>query len=231
MDRTAPEWYLEHSATVRLGSRPKVHNFSYLQPEQYSERPNPGALSCCSGSTTLRHLWTSSPPIGERCFLKTRAYFFDCSWFEVYDFIEFVAKNHMHDTDFKDGFTRACNQLFEKEMSGYRFVDGLVTRITEAQELDEIQEAIDEGQGPVSQHLRRALELLSDRTAPDYRNSIKESISGVESLVATTVRDRGTLGQLIKRLEDEIGLHPALKNAFSSLYGYTSDEWNPPRTH
>jgi hypothetical protein len=25
-------------------------------------------------------------------------------------------------------------------------------------------------------------------------------------------------------MEDEIGLHPALRTAFSSLYGYTSDE-------
>ena len=36
--------------------------------------------------------------------------------------------------------------------------------------------------------------------------------------------DKGTLGQLIKKLEDETALHPALKNAFSNLYGYTSDE-------
>jgi len=67
--------------------------------------------------------------------------------------------------------------------------------------------------------------LLSDRNAPDYRNSIKESISAVESLVASVLKpEKGTLGQLIKRLEDEIGLHPALKQAFSSLYGYSSDE-------
>ena len=79
--------------------------------------------------------------------------------------------------------------------------------------------------GPVNTHLRRSLELLSDRNSPDYRNSIKESISGVESLVAATVnKGKGTLGQLIKKLEDEIGLHPALKTAFSNLYGYTSDE-------
>ena len=29
---------------------------------------------------------------------------------------------------------------------------------------------------------------------------------------------------MIKKLEDEIQLHPALRTAFSSLYGYTSDE-------
>ena len=36
--------------------------------------------------------------------------------------------------------------------------------------------------------------------------------------------EKGTLGQLIKKLEHEIELHPALRDAFSKLYGYTSDE-------
>jgi hypothetical protein len=46
----------------------------------------------------------------------------------------------------------------------------------------------------------------------------------VESLVALeTGSDKGTLGQLLKALEDHIHLHPALKSAFSNLYGYTSD--------
>jgi len=31
------------------------------------------------------------------------------------------------------------------------------------------------------------------------------------------------LGQLIKKLEKEIKLHPALAKAFESLYGYASD--------
>lgn len=47
----------------------------------------------------------------------------------------------------------------------------------------------------------------------------------MESLVAITLgTDKGTLGQLLRRLENEIGLHPALKTAFSNLYGYASDE-------
>lgn len=36
--------------------------------------------------------------------------------------------------------------------------------------------------------------------------------------------EKGTLGQVIKKLETEIGLHPALRTALSNLYGYTSDE-------
>jgi hypothetical protein len=103
-------------------------------------------------------------------------------------------------------------------------VDGLITRITDEEEVSEIDLALQKTGGPVRTHLRRALELLSDREKPDYRNSIKESISAVESLTAVVLGQKGTLGQLIKKLEDEIGLHPALRAAFSSLYGYTSDE-------
>ena len=155
---------------------------------------------------------------------KLRKYFFDCEWYEVYDLIEFVANNYGR-YQFREEFMGSCNRLLEKEMSAYRFVNGVITRITEEHEVAEIEEAIDSSSGPVNKHLRRSLELLSDRKAPDYRNSIKESISAVESLVAiTTKADKGTLGQLIKKLEDEIDLHPALRTAFSNLYGYTSDE-------
>lgn len=142
----------------------------------------------------------------------------------MYDFIEFVANNY-EQYQFKDAFIQSCNFLLQKEMAAYRFVNGLIAKMTEEQEVAEIEQAVENSKGPVSNHLRRALELLSDRNTPDYRNSIKEAISAVESLVASNVSaDRGTLGQLIKKLEDEIGLHPALSKAFSNLYGYTSDE-------
>lgn len=155
---------------------------------------------------------------------QLRKYFFGCEWYEVYDFLEFVATNYKR-YEFKDNFIAACNNALEKEVSAYRFVDGLISRITEQQEVDEIERALETALGPVRTHLRRALELLASRESPDYRNSIKESISSVESLAAFAVgADKGTLGQLIKKLEDEIQLHPALRTAFSSLYGYTSDE-------
>jgi len=179
-----------------------------------------------------RHLWFDyfKEPLDQldnnwnTVYERLRRYFFDCEWYEVYDFIEFVANNYER-YGAKEEFTSACNHVLEKEMSAYRFIGGVISRITEQKELEEIQQALDEALGPVQVHLRRSLELLSSRDAPDYRNSIKESISAVESLVASIVgAEKGTLGQLIKKLEDEIGLHPALKGAFSSLYGYTSDE-------
>jgi hypothetical protein len=157
-----------------------------------------------------------------------RKYFFACAWFEVYDFVEFIANNFPYsgreDLIRRGEFFQACNTVLEKEVSAYRFVNGLVSRITDETEIAEIDRALEGARDPVRTHLRRALELLSDRESPDYRNSIKESISAVESLVATVLGKKGGLGQLIKKLENEIGLHPALRTAFSSLYGYTSDE-------
>ena len=165
---------------------------------------------------TLNHDWS--------VVLETlRGYFFSCKWYETYDFIEFCTNNYQR-YKFKENFVNSCNVAFEKEMSAYRFIDGIISQITEQEQLDEIEQALEDSRGPVHSHLRRSLELLSDRESPDYRNSIKESISSVESLVGLVLGAKGTLGQLIKKLEDEINLHPALKTAFSSLYGYTSDE-------
>lgn len=183
-------------------------------------------------ATLCHRLWYSyfKKPLDQldddwsKVYAQLRRYFFDAEWCEVYDFVEFVAVNYEH-YQFRDKFMDSCNLALEREVSAYRFVDGVIARITEQQEVDEVEDALARARGPVQTHLRRALELLASREQPDYRNSIKESISAVESMVALTVKDeKGTLGQLLKSLEDEIKLHPALKSAFSNLYGYTSDE-------
>lgn len=155
-----------------------------------------------------------------------RKYFFSAKWFEIYDFIEFVANNYPKDyRETNSKFMAACNSVLEMEMSACRFVDGLISEIAHEEEIRAIEKAIDHGERLVAKHLRRSLELLSDRSNPDYRNSIKESISAVERLTAhVTKEDKGTLGQLIKKLEEHFELHPALKSAFGSMYGYTSDE-------
>jgi len=71
--------------------------------------------------------------------------------------------------------------------------------------------------------LERALDLLSDKKSPDYRNSIKESISAVESICELVTDKKTTLGQCLGEIETKIGpIHGALRRAFESLYGYTS---------
>jgi hypothetical protein len=98
--------------------------------------------------------------------------------------------------------------------------------ITAPEEITSIEEtlALSGKFGVVSEHMATALRMLSDRREPDYRNSIKESISAVES-IASIIAGRKTadLGPALKVLEQRKLLHGALKSAFNSLYGFTSD--------
>ena len=149
------------------------------------------------------------------------SFFFHCSWNEVYDLIEFISQNY--EWDDKVQFVDHCNEVLKRELSGWRLVNDEIAPITESHELDAIQQAIDKSAESVRMHLQSALELLANRTAPDYRNSIKESISAVESLVGKALGEEGTLGNMLKKMETQFGLHPCLKDAFSKLYGYTSD--------
>lgn len=73
-------------------------------------------------------------------------------------------------------------------------------------------------------HLQAALKLLGQKPNPDYRNSIKESISAIESVVKkiSGANSQGVSGALAK-LEGQLQIHGALRKAFGQLYGYTSD--------
>ena len=70
--------------------------------------------------------------------------------------------------------------------------------------------------------------MYAKRPIPDYENSIKESISAVEAMcciITGMTGKQATLGNAIKKLKDcGVHIHSAMESAFSSLYGYTSDE-------
>lgn len=119
------------------------------------------------------------------------------------------------------------NDYFARECVGYRFVDGIIVPISDAYEVRTLEEALSNKYEPVYQHLSKANKFLADRDNPDYENSIKESISAVEAIceIITGVKGKeATLGTMLKKLEGKgVEIHPALKSAFSILYGYTSD--------
>jgi hypothetical protein len=154
-------------------------------------------------------------------------WFFAAKWHEVYDLLEFVVRHaqaHLH-ADLQGGW----NAALAGEGSGYRFVGGMLVPIANDTELGAVEEALGASQDPglagVQEHVVRALTLMSDREEPDYRNSIKESISAVEGMARMISGEaKATLGQALKAVEEKVGLHAALKNGFSAIYGYTSDE-------
>lgn len=157
-----------------------------------------------------------------------RTYYFASSWNEVYDFIDFVAaylSNKSLSDDAKSHPYHLLNAMLERELSGYRFVNQILTDITSEQESEMLQEVLKDSQFKgVSSHLNRALELYSDRVNPDYRNSIKESISAVESMAKiVTSNPKAMLSDALKTLEKNGHLHKALKDGFEKLYAYTSD--------
>ena len=162
---------------------------------------------------------------------KVKKHFFACSWDGVFDFIEFIVKNYCYNEEgdyeeINSMFMKRRNEILEQENSAYRFVDGKITEITSEEEISEIERALEQPFKPVKVHLKRALELLSDRKNPDYRNSIKESISAVEAICKIiTNNKKATLGDCLNKIKSKkhIKLHPALIEAFKKLYGYTSD--------
>ena len=98
-------------------------------------------------------------------------------WYDVYDFIEkslYVAKSKELEKNY--------NRIMEEEGLLYRIVNGLVVPIINDEEIESIQNASSTKYEFVNNHIEKALELLQKRQNPDYENSIKESISAVESL-------------------------------------------------
>ena len=151
-----------------------------------------------------------------------REFFFNAQWYEIYDFIEFVIKNIPQGwaSDLRD----FCNHLLEDENAAYRILEHEVVEITDKVEIEAIEDALDLSIQPVTLHLRRSLELLSDKNEPDYRNSIKESISAVEACCQyITGSSNAALGDALKRVNASLAIHPALEKGLSAIYGYTSD--------
>ena len=77
-------------------------------------------------------------PDWEKVLAKLRSRFFKYEWYDVYDFIGFIANNYKK-SQFQDIFITECNHTLEEEMSAYRFIGGVITPITEKQEIEEIE--------------------------------------------------------------------------------------------
>ncbi|OBJ39269.1 hypothetical protein A5630_27420 [Mycolicibacterium mucogenicum] len=151
-------------------------------------------------------------------------------WWALFDAIEALIK---YLERFKSAYlgsittsaVGALNSVFEDYLVGYRIIEHKVTPIDSEVAASAIDDAIADTAGieGARHHLGRAIELLSDRQNPDYANSVKESISAVES-VCRTVTGQATLGAALKRLANAgVTIHPALERAWLAMYGWTSD--------
>ncbi len=150
---------------------------------------------------------------------------------DIYDsvltLLETIIQALMKLTTHTSELVQYVNEVFEKEYVGYRFVNGTIVAITDETEISSINKASNNPYEFVRDHLHKSILLLSDRNDPDYENSIKESISAVEAIcekITGTTGKQATLGKMLKQIENNgVVIHPSMKKAFESLYGYTSD--------
>ena len=158
--------------------------------------------------------------------LKKRIVNGNCWWF-IYELIEIYVARILK-TSKKDEFISQVNRILEEENSGYRMITEIFVPITNEVELSAVEETLFSSFDVVEKHMKKALSLYSDRLHPDYENSVKESISAVESMCCIITGESGktaTLGATLKKLEKHgFHIHEAMKSAFEKLYGYTSDE-------
>jgi len=179
----------------------------------------------------LKNKFDEIPERGYQMFFRIKEYFFSCEWFEIYDLIEFIINEYDQDSERYDKeripkLISFYNRELETAVSAYRIINYTITEITSDEEIESIENAleINDRFKPVKIHLQTALNHYSDKKQPDYRNSIKESISAVESICSIITNEKSvTLGKALKKIEESYQLHPALMSAFSKLYGYTSD--------
>jgi hypothetical protein len=167
---------------------------------------------------TLSNLWRNT-------YTTISRKFSEFEWYEIYNFIEFVLANSPMWV-YQEDLINDLNEVLQREFSGYRVIDNLVVQITSESEINEISEAIEGSSSSSKTHLQTALKLLSDKKRPDYRNSIKESISAVESLCREISEDKkAELGKALSKIKNtgKVQIHGALQSAFTQLYGYTSD--------
>lgn len=165
-----------------------------------------------------------------------RQRFLTITYLNVYDLIEFFAENigtiKHHPGDLSASaarrerakFMEDVNKVLVEELSAYRFISGVLRPISDAVEVEAIEEAASGG-GEPADHIRAALTLLGQKPSPDYRNSIKESISAVETAVNQLAGTKATgVADAIGVLQRKTEIHPALLQAITKLYGYTSDK-------
>lgn len=151
-------------------------------------------------------------------------------FFQVYNFLEFVARSRLTNRGSAYekrhlAFIRGINYVLKRERAAFRFADDILVKVSDDESLSAIAAARSQSESNgVREHIKSAAELYSDRN-PNYRNSIKESISAVESAVFYMTGSKShSLQKPLRQIAQDHDLHPALVSGLEKLYAFTSDE-------
>jgi len=142
-------------------------------------------------------------------------------YIKVYDFLQFVIRSPTCPASLES----TISAVLERSHAPYRIINKTFVPIVSDEEVQAISKALEaaaasKARGP-SAHLANAATALSDG---QWSEAIRESIHAVEAAAKSIEPTAATLGPALDKLQTSIRLNPALKKAFSALYGFTSDE-------
>lgn len=141
---------------------------------------------------------------------------------KIFDTIEFTA-NYLSLRNLGVGnFLSGIEKIFKEECVQYSIINSQIVQISDKLESDEISKALESPYDNVKKHFKKALDHFADRENPDYRNSIKESISAVEAY-CRNITNESTLDRALKKLETHgLMINQQLKAGLEKMYCYTS---------
>lgn len=93
-----------------------------------------------------------------------RNWFMDGVWNDVFDLLEFIVKNVQR--EWREELRNFLNKVLKDESSAYRFVEFEIAEITDENEIESVESAVSISPRSISAHLKRALELLTDKKIP-----------------------------------------------------------------
>jgi AbiJ N-terminal domain 4 len=183
-------------------------------------------------SLFLKHLWAEhwAAPVDEYPGLegmmdRLKQAFLQEVWFRPFDILEIALAEESY-IGFDQGSLRtSIIRHLDQESSAYMLLgNDFVERMSEV-EAESVVSALSTEEDAVRTHFREALKKLSDRQNPDYRNSIKESISAVESACKKLTGDQsGDLNRALQKLDARKPFHRVFKQSLEKLYAWTNDE-------
>lgn len=156
----------------------------------------------------------------------------DCDeleWYEKLDVFEWTFRYlfcHLkseHIQSLKESI-QCLNKELERHHYAYRIINGLFVEICSDIEIQCIDKALECEDDNIKTHLHRAISSISpSNNNPDYRNSIKESISAVGSYFRSNFGGT-TLGEAIRELKKKHPnkIHRFILDSITNLYTYTN---------
>ena len=149
----------------------------------------------------------------------------DIPFNKVFDFLQMIMRHRQCPSGFVDqvqNIFERCRLAYFIDTNGPPTILPMATRqegITIREAMETLSEA---GLTGSEAHLRKATELINQR---DWSGSIRESIHAIESVARILASEEvNSLGAALKSLDKKHPVHPALREGFNKLYGYTSDE-------